>query len=114
MDAKTEILKIRGCWNAGDTLSEAFQSLHKRFGFENKRVLINEWKKLKKKWGCKSIPVPFLIEVEPNLRRWNSLTESKLNADVGGGMTYGAWKGITGPGKLLKDILEQEKTEVIN
>ena len=40
-------------------------------------------------------------------------TQQELDTHVGplvGGRTYGEWKGITGPGKVLRELLKGEKS----
>lgn len=71
-------------WNSGSTLSEAVHYLESRHGISRSQV-IPFWRKLYKQ-GCGC------VKFRPR---------AETNTDP----AYLAWKGITGPGKLLKDIL---------
>ena len=82
--------QIEHAWNNGLTLSQAAKRLT---GIETK-ALIAVWRELKRKHGCSCISKP---SREP--------TERELQQDVGG-MTYGDWKGTTGPGKLPRDTIK--------
>lgn len=106
----TEILRIRHLWQAGLTLSETFKLMNKK-GFNNKPKLIAEWQKMKKLFGCRSATLDY-VEGYSNDNKVRPITysEAELNqkiSNIAGGCTYGEWKGITGPGKLLKDIISR-------
>jgi len=108
-ESGNEILRIRRCWNAGDTLSEASKRMRK-LGFTDTRLLITEWRKMKKLFRCRSAPAWYVNGWrEPS--KAPVYAEAKLSALVGppglyGSGTYGDWAGITGPGKRLREILK--------
>ena len=67
-----------------------------------------EHDKLKERYGCASIPVRDLLQ---GRRKTQKETDAMNNIGVGQGkMTYGDWKGTTGSGKQLKDMIAQERT----
>lgn len=74
-------------WNSGSTLSEAVQRLESWHNIPRSQI-IPFWRKLYKQ-GCGC------VKFRPSPER---------NTDP----AYLAWKGITGPGKLLKDILANQ------
>lgn len=110
MDKMT--LKIRKCWQAGDTLSKAYKYLNKRFGFTDKQLLIKEWRIMKKRFGCASLPMWYLcgLKQEP---RPKEMSSKELSSYVGSGLTYGQWKGITGAGAKIKSMLDKTKESVL-
>jgi len=87
---RTEQQQIEHAWNNGLILSKAAKRLS---GIET-RKLITVWRELKRKYGCSCVSKP---SREP--------TERELQQDVGG-TTYGDWKGLTGPGKKLRETLK--------
>ena len=132
MDSYTndpEIKAIRRCWQNGLTLSQASKRLKARYGsdsrlksttswdqknwfvFENNMKLIAEWRKMKRLFGCGSLPHSYLLGYRPVVSQVP--TQQELNTHVGpmaGGGTYGEWKGITGPGKSLRELLKADKS----
>lgn len=70
--------------------------------------LQQEYSDLEKRYGCASIPAGDLYR-----SRWGRTQEEidKENAGYVGGMTYGDWKGETGPGKMLRDIVARERAK---
>jgi len=75
-------------WNSGMSDEDA-----KKKGFEQEFIA------LEKKYGCASIPMSDIYHFRPP-------TEAELNQTVGGGLTYGEWAGITGKGKLMREIIK--------
>ena len=130
-----EILAIRKCWQNGLTLSQAAKRLRERHGtennpkpkeqwrqrewfiFESPAKLIREWREMRKLFGCASLPWTYLhgLTATVRSRAFEGPSAQELNAPTGsilaGGRTYGEWKGITGPGKQLRDILRAKKSE---
>lgn len=111
---KDPIAAIRRCWNAGMTLSRASKFL-KQHGIDDTKLLIAEWRQMKKLFGCRCAPLSY-VNNWSNSNQTQKPTESELSAPVSpyglyGNGTYGDWKGITGPGALLKQILEKEKNK---
>lgn len=104
-----EILAIRRGWQAGLTLSQSFRCANKRHGMTDKAKAIAEWRKMKRLFGCGSARLDYV-----NGRRYfppKPPSEAELNAPISnmfGGQTYGEWKGLTGPGKQLKELCAQE------
>jgi hypothetical protein len=83
----------------------------RKLGFTDTRLLITEWRKMKKLFGCRSAPAWYV-------NGWKKPSENPVYAEaelsqfVGppglyGSGTYGDWAGITGPGKWLRDILAE-------
>ena len=106
-----EILEIRKGWQNGLTLSQTYQRMNKRMGFDNKPKIIAEWRKMKKLFGCASLPHSYLGGYRP--RRPQPPTQRELDApisNIAGGVTYGEWAGITGPGKQLREVLAEQDT----
>jgi len=124
-----EIKAIRRCWQSGLTLSQAYKRLTARYGpnsnskstaswdqknwfvFENNKKLIAEWRKMKRLFGCGSLPHSYLLGHRPRPPRVP--TQQELDTHVGpmaGGRTYGEWAGITGPGKQLRELLKTGKS----
>lgn len=93
--------KLDHAWNAGLFLREvpAFMA---RFGFVDcNRQIIAGWRERKRAFGCACVkrhkPRPY--------------TEEELSQLVTVpmyGSTYGNWLGVTGPGALLKKLLEAD------
>lgn len=101
-----EILLTRMFWNNGLTLSQAWKRMQIKRPGASLQTLITEWRRLKRLFGCKSLPLPYLYGYVPK-----PLTERELSAVVGKldvGRTYGDWLGVTGPGKRLREILAKE------
>ena len=87
----TLFTKAQAAWNSGMSDEKA-----KAEGFEQEFIA------LEKKYGCASIPLCDLpTKREP--------TEAELKCEVSRGVTYGDWKGITGPGKQLREMCAQPK-----
>lgn len=106
-----EIRQIRLCRNAGDTLSQASKKL-KRRGFTDTTLLISEWRKMIKLFGCRSVPLWYIEgwnKPGPITYSDDELAQYVTSPRLFGDGTYGGWKGITGPGKLLKDLLARDK-----
>lgn len=104
-----EILLARMFWNNGLTLSQAWKRMQIKQPGASLQSLIAEWRRLKRLFGCKSLPLPYLYGYTQR-----PLTEQELSAVVGGSpgkkkngprLTYGDWLGVTGPGKRLREIL---------
>lgn len=103
-----EILLVRMFWNNGLTLSQAWKRMQIKRPGASLQTLIAEWRRLKRLFGCKSLPLPYLYGYIPK-----PATAEELSAVVGGTpgkkkggvITYGDWCGITGPGKRLREIL---------
>jgi hypothetical protein len=123
-----EIKAIRRCWQNGLTLSQAARRLRLRHGpasdslptasrdrknffvFESNEKLITEWRKMKRLFRNGSLPQSYLLGRNPSPPRVP--TQQELDTPVGdmaGGQTYGDWAGITGPGKILRELLQSEK-----
>lgn len=99
-----DILLVRMLWNNGLTLSQAWKRMQIKRPEASVQTLITEWRRLKRLFGCKSLPLPYLYGYIPK-----PPTEQELSAVVGnlhGGRTYGEWLGVTGPGKRLREILK--------
>jgi hypothetical protein len=105
-----EQYRIRLCWQNGLTLSQAAKRLKNRWGFENIPMLIKEWREMKRRFGCCSLPLGYL-------NGWNKPRRSpEQDAEILNqavtipmfGTTYGNWKGITGPGKQLREMLRKQ------
>lgn len=108
----TMIEQIRRCWQSGQTLSQAYKRLNKRFDFTDKALLIAEWREMKRRFGCASLPYWYLVG------RDRPFPEPPPKLDIHGKEIkpldqdwYDRWKGNTGPGKLLRDIIKQEKKQ---
>lgn len=104
-----EILLVRMFWNNGLTLSQAWKRMQIKRPGASLQTLITEWRRLKRLFGCKSLPLLYLYGYTQR-----PLTEQELSAVVGGNpgkkkkggvLTYGDWLGVTGPGKRLREIL---------
>lgn len=98
-----EILLARMFWNNGLTLSQAWKRMQIKRPGASLQALITEWRRLKRLFGCKSLPLPYLYGYIPK-----PPTEQELSVVVGKldmGRTYGDWIGVTGPGKRLREIL---------
>ena len=123
-----EVKAIRLCWQNGLTLSQAAKRMKARYGpnsnskpiasweqknwfvFENNTKLIAEWRKMKRLFGCGSLPPSYLLGYRPQPPRPPS--QQELDTPVGnmaGGRTYGEWAGITGPGKQLRECCKADK-----
>ena len=90
-------------WNAGLTLSETHKRMNER-GFEHDvQELIRGWRARKKEFGCACV-----VRHKPR-----PISDAEASQLVGprmyGDGTYGDWKGITGPGKQLRDLLAAER-----
>jgi hypothetical protein len=85
----------------------------RKLGFTDTRLLITEWRKMKKLFGCRSASVWYI-------EGWRKPPENpvysgaELAQYVGPpGLygnrsgTYGDWAGVTGFGKQLRDILAE-------
>ena len=72
-------------WNSGSTLSQAVQRMESWYAMPRAEI-IKVWRELWRQYGCKSVPFR---------------PRAETNTDP----AYLAWKGITGPGKQLRDIL---------
>jgi hypothetical protein len=128
-----EIIAIRTCWQNGLTLSQAAKRLRERHGtennpkpreqwrqrewfiFESPAKLIREWKEMRKLFGHGSLPWAYLrgVTLSGRSRAFEAPSAQELNTPVGPldvGRTYGDWKGITGPGKQLRDMLKRENS----
>ncbi len=108
---------IRRAWNAGLTLSEAFKYLHQRYGFNDKRELIAEWQDIKRRVGCATLPVSY-VEGWKSSGLHSKPSASELAALVSppgmfGNGTYGDWLGVTGPGALLREIINNQQQKEI-
>lgn len=106
-----EIKAIRMCWQNDLTLSQASSRLKARYGIENNTKLIAEWRKMRQLFGHSSLPLSYLHGCRP--RPAQPPTQQELDTPVGnmpGGRTYGDWKGITGPGKRLRELLKSDKS----
>lgn len=105
-----EILEIRKGWQAGLTLRQTAERLKKRFGYDNKPKLIEEWKKMRKLFGCASLPYDYLLGYYPTPKEAPS--QQELNTFVGPlCANYGEWAGITGPGARLREMLKRDREE---
>ena len=95
--------KTRACieraWNAGMTLSQANRFMESK-GCADKQLLIRRWRELKLSYGCACICSEKVADPAP----------AELSQLVQRGMTYGEWKGITGPGAMLRSILADRKS----
>ncbi len=98
------ILKIRKCWNFGDTKEETFKWLYNRYGTFDQEVLNKEWERLKRLFGDASLPIDYLNGYETRIKTSEELY--KENAQMVGSMAYGDWKGATGKGKELKKMIK--------
>lgn len=106
-----EIIWIRRGWQAGMTLSQSFRRAASRVGMTDTGKAINEWRKMKRLFGCGSARIDYVNGW--HYRAPQPPTEAELNAIVGPaiyggskrGLTYGEWAGITGPGKRLREII---------
>lgn len=98
-----EILLVRMFWNNGLTLSQAWKRMQIKRPGASLQTLIAEWRRLKRLFGCKSLPLPYLYGYipKPPIAQELSAVVGKLS----GGHTYGDWRGVTGPGKRLREIL---------
>ena len=106
-----EIKAIRRCRPNGLTLSQAAKRMKKRFDFENNAKLIAQWREMKCLFGCGSLSFSYLHGHRQQAKQ--PPTQQELNTPVGpfsGGLTYGDWKGITDPGKMLRGLLKSEKS----
>jgi hypothetical protein len=99
------ILQIRRCWQNGLTLSQAWERMSSRYKFTDKQKLVSEWKKMKKIFGCASLSFSYLQGTYG--QKATSPTAQELNRNTGMFGSYGDWKGITGPGKQLRESLTQ-------
>lgn len=100
-----ELLAARGAFQAGLTLSEAYRFISKR-GFTDKAKLIDEWRKMKKLFGHGSARLDYVNgwRYAPKPAPTQAQLDTFVSPLCG---SYGNWKGITGPGKLLREILKQ-------
>lgn len=107
-----EIKAIRRCRPNGLTLSQAAKRMKKkRFDFENNAKLIAQWREMKRLFGCGSLSCSYMNGYRQQAKQ--PPTQQELNTPVGpfsGGLTYGDWKGITDPGKMLRDMLSIERS----
>ena len=104
-----EILLARMFWNNGLTLSQAWKRMQIKRPGASLQTLIAEWRRLKRLFGCKSLPLPYLYGYIPK-----PPTAQELAAVVGklsGGHTYGDWLGVTGPGKRLREMLAKDTAD---
>ena len=62
-----------------------------------------DFKAFKKKYGGRCIPISDQFGYRPSHN-----SEAELNAPTGMFGTYGDWKGITGPGAVMKNILNNK------
>ena len=86
--------KAQAAWNSGMDDKEA-----EARGFKRDFIAFRE------KYGCACIPLSDVLRRRPP-------TEKELNTLVGQGkMTYGQWKGITGPGQQLREMVKQIRAE---
>ena len=107
-----EIKAIRLCWQNGLTLSQSSKRLKARYGIEDNTKLIAEWRKMKRCFGCGSLPSLYLL-LGHRPRAPRPPSQLELDTPVGdmpGGRTYGEWKGLTGPGKQLRELLKSEES----
>ena len=89
-----------------------------RFGFGRDRLreMIDGWRARKKEFGCACVKRDYGYhpgDAEREARANATYVTSPMFGGIG---TYADWKGITGPGKLLREILaseKQQKTESI-
>lgn len=88
--------EIERCWNAGLTLSQTFRRLQERHGFDDKQSLISQWRKLKRKYGCACI----CEDREPKEMKYCRPIPDP---------SYAYWKGWAGPGKVLRDLIKEER-----
>lgn len=82
------------------TLSQANRFMESK-GCADKQLLIHRWRELKLSLGCACIGTD---------KKPKDPTPAELSQLVQGGMTYGDWKGITGPGAMLRAILADRKS----
>lgn len=95
--------KIRRCWNCGLRLKEAYKRLNERHGFTDKAMLVKEWRLMKKNFGSGCVPIWYFTSDKKPVRK---VSQKELDAVIdGSGTTYGQWKGITGPGKQLREAI---------
>ena len=107
-----EKISIRRCWQAGLTLSQASKRLKSR-GFHDTALLIKEWRIMKKVFGCASANVSYVNGYGPPVppkpfgteRKYSEAELNQLVTAPMYGSTYGNWLGITGPGALLRKII---------
>lgn len=94
---------IDRCWEGPYTLSQAAKRLRDH-GYGTDK-LVREWRRRFRQHGSRLYPKP----APPR-----TYTKKELEQPMGNGRygvyTYGDWLGVTGPGKLLRDILAQERT----
>lgn len=99
--------RIRESWNAGLTLSQTFKRLSERCGFTNKGFLISEWREMKRKFGCSCVPFYYLIGRNhplPPIQPSQAELDAWVSPLCG---SYANWKGISGPGKMLRELCEK-------
>lgn len=62
-------------------------------------------------FGCRSVPVWYIEGwAKPKPQAYPEAELQQLICTyLSGARTYGDWKGITGPGKRLKDLLAKDK-----
>jgi hypothetical protein len=108
MIAQNKIEAIRRCWNAGMTLSQASKFLQQH-GVNDTKLLIAEWRQMKKLFGCRSVPFSYLKNTPERSQQPTAQELAQKVSPVGlyGNGSYGDWKGLTGPGALLKTILKE-------
>lgn len=99
-----EILLARMFWNNGLTLSQAWKRMQIKRPGASLQTLIAEWRRLKRLFGCKALPLPYLYGYTPKPPTAQEL--SAVVSKLSGGRTYGDWLGVTGPGKRLREILK--------
>lgn len=101
--------RIDHAWNAGLTLRKAFTFVQHKFPDVTKQQLIAGWRARKKEFGCACVRRPTRRMYDAEEREAAANATPVTLRMYGGSGTYGDWKGITGPGAMLRQMLEAER-----
>lgn len=102
--------KLDHAWNAGLYLRQVPKFMA-RFGFDSSYLprIISGWRKRKKEFGCKCIVRERRRSVY-DLEREEQYGKALCTAPMFGS-TYDNWKGITGPGKRLREMIKEMRND---
>lgn len=103
-------------YTAGMTLSRTVRWLDQYGRDYSVDRIVQRWLVLKRKFRHSSVPMWFTLgESGPGVTSMSHQEKQRmLSAPTGssfaGGTSYGDWKGITGPGKQLRELLKDGET----
>jgi hypothetical protein len=95
---------IDRCWEGPYTLSQAAKRLRDN-GYTDIAKLVAEWRRRFRQHGSRLYPKP-----APPRTYTKKELEQPLFSHGKKTYTYGEWLGVTGKGKLLRDLLARERT----